>query len=90
LNTAEIYVCLWNERHISLIKLIDANKEKMVKEGWQNIGRTSIGETHHCTFIPAICTLKRASVPIVLMTFDTVALTAVATISTTLPELWWP
>ena len=81
-------VCLWDEWHISLIKLIDANKEKMVKGGWQNVGRTSIWKTHHCTFIPAICTLNQALVPIVPTTFNTVMLTAVATISTMLPELW--
>ena len=80
----EIYVCLQDERHISLIELIDAY-EKTMKEGWQKVGRMSIGETHHCTFIPAVCTLKRAEVLIIPTMFDTVA-----TISATLLELWWP
>jgi hypothetical protein len=66
LDAEEIYVRLRDERCISLIELIDVNREKTMKgKGWQNIGRTSIGETHHCTFIAAVCTLKRTSVPII-------------------------
>ena len=30
MHTEEIHVCLWDERHIHLIKLIDANREKTV------------------------------------------------------------
>jgi hypothetical protein len=40
-----------------------------------------IRETHHCTFIAAVCTLRLASVPNIPTTFDKVALAAIATIS---------
>jgi hypothetical protein len=87
----EIYVGLRDERRICLVELIDANRKKTVTgNGGQLVGRTSMGETHHCTFLAAICTLRPASVPIIPTTSDTVVLAAVATISATLPKPWWP
>jgi hypothetical protein len=73
-----------DERRICLLELIDANRKKpMTGKGWQPICTTLIGETHHCTFIAAVCTFRPASVPIIPTTFDTVALVAVTTISVT-------
>jgi hypothetical protein len=90
LHAKEIYIRLRDERCICLVELIDAKRKKTVRgKGWQLVGRTSIRETHHCTFIAAVCTLNPASVPIIPTTFDTVALAAVATISATLSKLWW-
>jgi hypothetical protein len=90
LHAKEIYVRLRDEWCICFVELIDAKRKKTVtRKGWQLIGRTSIGETYHCTFIVAVCTLRPASVPIIPTTFDIVALAAVATISATLSKLWW-
>jgi hypothetical protein len=91
LHANEIYVRLWDERRICLVELIDANRKKktVTGKGWQLVGRTSMGETHHCTFIVAVCPLRPASVPIIPTTFDTVALATVAIISATLSKLWW-
>ena len=89
MHAKEIYVRLRDERRICLVELIDANRKKTAAgKGWQLVGRMSIGGTHHCTFIVAVCTLRPASVPIIPTTFDTVALAAVATISATLSKLW--
>jgi hypothetical protein len=96
LHAKEIYVRLRDERRICLVELIDANRKKTVTgEGWQPVSRTLIGGTHHCTFLAAICTLRptsvrRLTVPIIPTTFDTVVLVVIATISVTLPKLWWP
>jgi hypothetical protein len=85
-----MYVRLRDERLICLVELIDANRKKTVTgNSGQLVGRTSMGETYHCTFIAAICTLGPASVPIIPTTSDTVVLAAVATISATLPKPWW-
>jgi hypothetical protein len=63
-----------------LVELIDANRKKpMTGKGWQPVGRTLIGETHQCTFIAAVSTLRPASPT----TFDTVAPVAITTISAT-------
>ena len=82
-----MYVRLRDERRIGLVELIDANrKKKMMGKKLaacrQNIDR----ETHHCNFVPAVCTLRPARVPIILTTFDT---TAVTTISAVLSKLGW-
>jgi hypothetical protein len=37
----------------------------------ENVNR----ETHHCNFVAAVCTLRPARVPIILTTFDTIAIT---------------
>jgi len=84
LYAEEIYVCLRDERGICLVELINANRKKTVNGKGDRI---LIGETHHCTFIVAVCTLRPASVPIIPTTFDTVALAAVATISATVSKL---
>jgi hypothetical protein len=85
-----MYVRLRDERFIYLIELIDANRKKTVTgNGWQLVGRTSMGETHHCTFIVAVCPLRPTSAPIIPTTFDTIALVALATIFATLSKLWW-
>jgi hypothetical protein len=90
LHAKGTYVRLWDERCICFVELIDANRKKTTMgKGWQTVGRMMIGETHHRTFIAAVCTLRPASVPIIPTTFDTVVLAAVATISATLSKLWW-
>ena len=62
-------------RHEQYICLIDANRKNTgTRKSWRLIGRMLVGETHHRTFISAICTLRPASVLIILTTFDTVAL----------------
>jgi hypothetical protein len=53
----------------------------MTGKGWQPVGRTLIGETHHYTLIAAVFTLRPAFMPIIPTTFDAIALEAVATIS---------
>jgi len=58
-------------------------ERRQTGKGWKLDGRRLIGETYHCTFIAAVCTL-RPSVPTILTRFDTVTLAAVATISATL------
>jgi hypothetical protein len=64
LHDKEIYVRLRDEWRICLVEQIDANRKKtMMVTGWQLVGRTLIGETYHCTFIAADCTLRPASVP---------------------------
>jgi ABC-type methionine transport system permease subunit len=79
----EIFVRFRLERHICLI---DANrKNTRTRKSWQFIGRMLVGETHHCPFISAVCTLMPASVLIILTTFDAAAL-AVVPISAT---MWW-
>ena len=46
-----VYARLQDERRICLVELIDAKRKKTVTgKGWQPVGRTLIGETHHCTF----------------------------------------
>jgi hypothetical protein len=52
------------------------------------VDRTLIRETHHCTFIAVVCTLRPTSVPIMNYP-NTVVLAAIATISATLSKLWW-
>jgi hypothetical protein len=69
LHAKEIYVRPRNsygkvakgsKRRICLVELIDANRKKTVTgKGWQSVGRTLIGGTHHCTFLAAICTLRQ-------------------------------
>jgi hypothetical protein len=84
------YVRLQDERRICLVELIDTDRKKTVTgKGWQLVGRTSIGETYHRTFIVAVWTLRPATVPIIPTMFDTVALAAVTTVSGTLSKLWW-
>jgi hypothetical protein len=79
LHAKEIYVRLWDERCIGLVELIDANrKKKKLGKSWPLVGRTLIGRRTHCTFVAAVCTLRPARVPIILTTFDTIA---IATIS---------
>ena len=55
------------------------------------VDRMSIRETHHCTFIAAVYTLRPTSVPIMNHPNTVVLglLAAVATISATLSKLWW-
>jgi hypothetical protein len=87
LHTKEVYIRLRTKQRICLVELIDANRKKTVRgKGCEPIGRTLIRETHHCTFIAAVCTLRPASVPIIPTMIDTVALAAIATISATLPK----
>ena len=89
MHAKDIYVCLREERHVSLAELIDANrKNTMMGKGWQPVGRSLFEETHHCTFIAAICTLRPASVPIIRTTFNTVVLASIATISVMLSKPW--
>jgi hypothetical protein len=66
LYAKEIYVRLRDERRICLVELIDAKqKEKNDRKRLAACTRTSIGETHHSTFIVAVCTLRPASVLII-------------------------
>jgi hypothetical protein len=90
LHAKEIYVRQRDERRICFVELIDANRKKtLMVTDWQLVGRTLIGETYHCIFIAAVCTLRPASVPTIPTRFDTVTLAAVTTISATLSKLWW-
>jgi hypothetical protein len=74
-------------RCIRLVELIDANRKKTAIEKRLTANRQKVDmETHHCTFIAAVCTLRPASVSIILN--GIVALAAVVTISATLFKLW--
>ena len=68
----------------ALSRWFDANRKRAeTGKDWEPVGRMLVGEAHH-----AVCTLRPASVPIIPTTFDTVALVAVPTTSTTLSKLW--
>jgi hypothetical protein len=87
-------VRLRDKRYIRLIELIDANRKKTVtgKGGLGASPQNINGETHHYTFIAAVCMLMPDSVPIIPTTFDTVVVlvqVAIATISATQSKLWW-
>ena len=42
---------------IRLVELIEANRKRtMTGKDWQPVRRMIVGETHHCTFIAAVCT----------------------------------
>ena len=72
LHAKEIFLRFGHERRICLI---DANRKNTgTRKSWRLIGRMLVGETHHRTFISAMCTLSPASVLIILTTFDTVVL----------------
>jgi hypothetical protein len=60
----------------------EENDGKKLAAYRQNVDR----ETHHCTFVTAVCTLRPSRVPIIPTTFDT---TTVITISEVLSKLWW-
>jgi hypothetical protein len=55
-------------------------RKTLTEKAWQPIGRILIRETHHYALIAAICTLRRALVPIIPTAFDVVTVRAVVAI----------
>ena len=53
-----------------------AERKTLTGKGWQPVGRILTRETYRYALIAAICTLRRASVPIIPMAFDAVTVRA--------------
>jgi hypothetical protein len=78
--------------YASALSGIDANRKIITGKGWKPVGRTLIGETYHalsCFSLHAQANLSANHPNDVSIPSCWHCLAAFATISATLPEMWW-